>query len=156
MKKLISIFILLPFIISAQTVQKGIVLEYNGAKPKTPLAYVSVSVPNETNPTTSDSKGNYELNFMRLRVGDKVPVVQISRAEYVLFNKDAIEQWKISTKSNFNIVMCKKSVFDKMVSFYYGISTKSQEEQYKKDLENAVKLFEAAGFSGNNRRVTII
>ena len=142
MNRLISLSIAFVcfFSVSAQVTQMGKVLEYHGKQPKTLLSFVRVNVGSVANPAMSDENGDYQLAFSKLKAGDKVPETKVTKPGFVLFNKPALEQWKISTTTGFNIVMCDEKKFNELVQFYYGISTKSQEEQYKKDLAKIESL----------------
>lgn len=55
--------------LAAQAIQKGKTLEYNGAKPKTPLPHVGISVAEVAGPTTSEKNGEYLLHFLGLSLG---------------------------------------------------------------------------------------
>ena len=110
----------LPFIIAgticcsvalAQSVQHGVVMEYKGTEAKTALANVSIAVRNAQR-TMSDSEGRFRLDFRTLQAGDKVEVREIERDGYVIFNRDAIDEWRIAKgDALFTIVLCDKRDF---------------------------------------------
>lgn len=126
----------------AQSVQYGYTEEYNGAKEKTPLSNVNVNAGGAT--AKSDANGRFKLEFKNLKVGDRVNADVNSVAllkGYVVFNKEAIEQWTVSGKSvYFRIVLCKKKVFDNLVMTYYNVSDKSYKEQLRKEREKIEKM----------------
>lgn len=123
----------------AQTRQNGIVKEYNEQLAKTALGQVEIVVTNAGS-TASDSKGRFQLEFRTLKPGDKVNVRRIEKLGYVVFNKEAIDQWIISKdKKPFTIVMCQGERFKKIRDNYNAVSSASYEKQRKDDemrLEN--------------------
>lgn len=132
MKRVILFLTSLFFIAScfAQSIETGYVKEYNGKKAKTPLAGVELSV-NGAPSTVSDTKGKFQLKFAVLKPGESVKYNEIYKAGYVIFNKDALDYWRISKdKKPFVIVMCKESAFRELKKKYYGIIEKSYREEY--------------------------
>lgn len=118
---------------SAQTLQKGIVQEYKGKSKKTPLSNVELNVVN-ANSTVSDKKGRYELQFRTLKPGNKVNVRKIEKLGYEIFNKEALEQWYISSQNeSFTIVMVRCEDMKKLRDEYSRVSSKSYERQYNRD-----------------------
>lgn len=139
-----SILLLLCAAISAQSVQYGYTEEYNGSKDKTPLSKVAINAGGAT--AKSDKNGKFKLEFKTLKVGDRVMANLNSVAilkNYVLFNKEALEQWTVSGKDvYFRIVLCKKKTFDNLVMTYYNVSDNFLREQLHKERENACRLKE--------------
>lgn len=123
----------------AQTRQSGIVKEYNEQLAKTALGQVEIVVTNAGS-TVSDSKGRFQLEFRTLKPGDKVNVRRIEKLGYVIFNKEAIDQWVISKdKKPFTIVMCQEERFKRIRDNYNAVSSASYKKQREKDelhLEN--------------------
>lgn len=118
---------------SAQTLQKGVVQEYKGKSKKTPLSNVELNVVN-ANSTVSDKKGRYELQFRTLKPGNKVNVRKIEKLGYEIFNKEALEQWYISSQNeSFTIVMVRCEDMKKLRDEYSRVSSKSYERQYNRD-----------------------
>ena len=116
--------------LSAQTLQKGVVQEYRGKDKKSPLANVELSVRNASS-TVSDKKGHYELQFNTLKPGDKVNVRRIEKLGYEIFNKEALEQWYISSGEDlFTIVMVRSDRMKKLRDEYSRVSSSSYEKQY--------------------------
>ena len=134
MKRVILFLVSLFFVAScfAQSIETGYVKEYNGKKAKTPLAGVELSV-NGAPSTVSDTRGKFQLKFAVLKPGESVKYNEIYKAGYVIFNKDALDYWRISKdKKPFVIVMCKESAFRELKKKYYGIIEKSYREEYLK------------------------
>jgi len=133
---------------NSQTVQLGVVKEYNEKAQKTPLAGVELNV-RSAGSTVSDNNGKFSLNFLTLKPGEKINVRRIERLGYEVFNKEAIEQWNLNPKNPFIIVMCKSDKFKRIRDNYERMSSKSYARQLKKEeaalakLKNEGKLKEA-------------
>lgn len=113
----------------AQSIQNGVVKEYNGGKQKTPLANVGVSVKNAPR-VQSDKTGAFRLDFRTLKPGDRVEVRSIEREGYVIFNQEALDEWRVSKDDvPFTIVLCKESRFRALKEKYYALASKSYAEQ---------------------------
>ena len=125
-----QLFLLIFFIaslctLSAQCVQKVVVLEYRGERSKTPLANVEVIVGNAGSQVTN-RKGECELSFRSLKPGDKVTVRRIEKEGYEVFNKDAVSQWYISRDGHeFVIVMSESKRIKAQRDTYYNAAEKA-------------------------------
>ncbi len=109
----------------AQSVQNGLVMEYNGTQKKTALANVSIAVRNAQR-TISDRHGRFRLDFRTLKPGDKIEVREIQKNGYVIFNQDALDEWRVAKGSEpFTIVLCKNNHFMELKERYYDIASKS-------------------------------
>ncbi len=139
MKQLIiSLCLLLPLTTNAQTIQNGKTVEYQGKNAKTPLAGVSIKVSDVEDVSKQD--GSFRLVFHKLSKGDKIPIGQIFKSGYVIFNKDAYDEWRISSDNTpFVIILCKDVEFDRLVRIYYNISLNSYKSQYEKEWKEAEK-----------------
>ena len=134
MKKLVITLLLtsLAGMLSAQSVQHGFVKEYNGTAQKAPLADVEIAVRNASR-TQTDPKGKFELNFRTLKRGDQVEVKEINKLGFEIFNKEAIEAWRIaSDDSPFTIVLCKSEFFKALKDKYNAIASESYARQEAK------------------------
>ena len=126
------LFHLFCFTALAQSVETGFVKEYNGEKAKTPLAGVELSV-NGAPSTISGNDGRYTLKFSVLKPGQTIKYNEIYKSGYVIFNKDALDYWRISnSQKTFVIVMCKESAFRELKKKFYGIIEKSYKDEYLK------------------------
>lgn len=134
--------LLLPMLAIAQSIERGYVKEYHGEQAKTPLAGVELNIVGA--PTTvSDDQGHYELKFAVLKPGEAVKCNEIYKSGYVIFNKDALDYWRISNnKKPFVIVMCKEIEFRILKKRFYGIIEKSYRDEYQRQLAlvNKMKL----------------
>lgn len=124
-----NIFILSFFMtilsLQAQCLQKVRVLEYQGEKPKTPLARVEVIVGNAGSVIT-DEQGRCTLKFRTLKPGDKVTVRRIGLPGYEVFNPEALEQWHISRDgSEYVIVLCEQKRMKDLRDQYHAAANKS-------------------------------
>lgn len=115
----------------AQAKQNGIVLEYNERNQKTPLADVEILIRNAGS-TISDKEGKFILTFRTSKTGDKVMIRRIEKLGYEIFNKDALEEWNITSEQHtFIIVMCKSEKFKRIRDNYFRVSSESYAKQYK-------------------------
>lgn len=115
-------------IVFPQTLQQGRTVEYNGKNAKTPLGGVQIIAGGAYD--ISDRDGRFTLDFTSLQNGASIRVIKIAKDGYVLFNKDAVDNWQVNDKIPFEIVLCEASHFDEMVAQYYNVSYKSYKEQY--------------------------
>ena len=115
---------------SAQVVQQGIAVEYNGKADKTALAGVEFRV-QRAGSTASDAKGAFELDFPTLKAGDRVAVRRIEKPGYEVFNKEAVEQWNINPSRAFTVVMCRSDKFKALKDRYYSNSEERYAGQYR-------------------------
>lgn len=135
----ILFFIVTAVCANAQTVQLGVVKEYNEKAQKTPLSGVELNV-RSANSTVSDNQGAFALNFLTLKPGEKINVRRIEKLGYEVFNKEAIEQWNLNPNTPFLIVMCKSDRFKKIRDNYERVSSESYARQLKKDEAELAKL----------------
>lgn len=70
---------------SAQTVQPGLVKEYNEKAEKTPLAGVELNVRSAYS-TVSDKNGAFSLNFLTMKPEEKINVRRIEKLGYEVFD----------------------------------------------------------------------
>ena len=130
--------ILLSFFTSnvwSQVEQPGVVLEYNEKLAKTPLGNVEIQV-SGAGQRVSAEDGTFTLRFRTKKVGEHVEVQEISKLDYEIFNRDAIDQWNITgEKRPFTIVMCKSSRFKKIKDNLNKVSSESYAKQFKKEQE---------------------
>lgn len=122
------VFICFTKMLSSQTLQQGRTVEYNGKNAKTPLGGVQIIAGGAYD--ISDKDGHFTLDFTSLQNGASIRVIKIAKDGYVLFNKDAVDNWQVNDKIPFEIVLCEASHFDEMVALYYNISYTSYKEQY--------------------------
>lgn len=130
---IIMLFSLINCALFGQSVQDGIVLEYNGKNAKTPLANVEIVV-NNAGSTVSDANGKFTLNFRTLKPGDKITIRRIEKIGYEIFNTETVEQLVI-TRSNepITIVMCKTETLRNIRNQYTKIAQKSYNESLARE-----------------------
>lgn len=133
------VFIALSLAAGAKTVQKGFVQEYNEKARKTPLAGVELNVRSAQSTVSSDN-GGFTLDFPTLKPGERVSVRRIEKADYEIFNKEAVEQWNINPDKPFNIKMCRSDKFKRIRDNNRKVSTESYVRQHKKDVAAIEKL----------------
>lgn len=136
-----AIFIFATLSLSAQTVQQGVVKEYNEKAQKTPLTGVELNV-RSSGSTVSDQKGEFSLSFPTLNAGDRITVRSIQKDGYEIFNKEALEQWNLNPNSPFTIVMCRSDKFKAICDNYYSKASANYKKQYDKESSNLRRLKE--------------
>ena len=113
----------------------GILEEYQGRNNRTSIGGVDVSAKG-SNPTTTDNEGLFVLEFEK-----GITVVNdfdFDKDGYVVFNKDAVNQWNIANDINkrFHVVICKQRDLRNRINEYYGIyDTENKKELEKKKKE---------------------
>lgn len=136
-----TILILSALAAGAKTVQTGIVREYKGKAKKTALAGVELQVyPAQS--TASDRNGNFRLEFLTLKPGERINVRRIEKEGYEIFNKDALEQWNLNPTAPFMIVMCRSNMFKQLKDTYYKNSGERYARQYRKAQDELKRLKE--------------
>lgn len=126
------IFLLTALSLPAQTTENGVVKEYHGKEAKTNLAGVELMVKGAPS-TVSDQNGQFTLRFSTLKAGDKVDFSEIYKEGYVIFNKDALDAWRISGNgSTFTVVMCREADFRALKKKFYGIIENSYKAEYER------------------------
>lgn len=134
-----TILILSALTAGARTVQTGVVREYKGKAKKTPLAGVELQVyPAQS--TASDRNGNFRLEFLTLKPGERINVRRIEKEGYEIFNKDALEQWNLNPTAPFMIVMCRSNMFKQLKDTYYKNSGERYARQYRKAQDELKRL----------------
>lgn len=141
MKNIIIATILLLSALAAgsKTVQTGVVREYKGKAKKTALAGVELQVyPAQS--TASDRNGNFRLEFLTLKPGERINVRRIEKEGYEIFNKDALDQWNLNPTAPFMIVMCRSNMFKHLKDTYYKNSGERYARQYRKAQDELKRL----------------
>lgn len=134
-----TILILSAFAAGARTEQTGVVREYKGKAKKTALAGVELQVyPAQS--TASDRNGNFRLEFLTLKPGERINVRRIEKEGYEIFNKDALEQWNLNPTASFMIVMCRSNMFKQLKDTYYKNSGERYARQYRKAQDELKRL----------------
>lgn len=137
-------FLIVYFSAIAETLEYGFVKEYRGKEAKTPLAGVELMIKGAPS-TISDTKGSFILKFATLAAGEKVNYTEIYKEGFVIFNKEALEAWRISNNGRpFTIVMCKENEFRALKKKFYGIIEESYKAEFIRQKELAEKVEENA------------
>lgn len=138
---IITILSLLSATAWAQSTQPVQILEYNGKEAKTPMQGVGLSVNNAAS-AMSDAQGLLTLTFRTLHAGDPVVIRRIEKAGYEVFNLEAVEQWNISPRETFQLVICKSDkirqlceVYNQAASESYGKQLQQEKERLAEDLK---------------------
>ena len=127
--------------LSAQVVQRGLMLEYNEELAKSPLGGVEVVVRGAPS-SVSDASGGFELEFLTQSDGERVSVTRIEKPGYEIFNKEALEQWNINPEEPFRIVMCESGRFKRIRDNYSRVSSESYARQQASEESRLRELLE--------------
>ncbi len=118
--------------LSAQSVQVVQILEYNGKEQKTPVKGVALTVGNAA-AAISDAEGFLTLNFRTFKAGDPVQIRRIDKSGYEVFNLEAVEQWTISPKQTFQLVICKSDRIRALCDLYNQAASQSYDKQLQQE-----------------------
>lgn len=124
----------------AQTIQRGIVVEYNEENVETPLSNVEIVVANAGS-TVTNEKGEFTLRFRQLQPGDRVMVRRIYKVGYEVFNTESVEQWYISSDDRlFRIELCRSEYLLKyrnrlITQADHKIATRLEEDKKKLNID---------------------
>lgn len=119
--------------LSAQSVQKGVVLQYCGQEEKKPLAGVSVSAQNAA-AVVSAADGSFTLQFRTLHAGDAIKFRRIDASGYEVMNPETIESLVIGNADNdkpIQIVLCKSDELEKIRDGYRTVASQRYEQQLR-------------------------
>lgn len=127
--------------ISAEVIENGFVKEYRGKDTKNPLPGVELMIVGAQS-TVSDVNGKFCLRFATMKPGEKINYTEIYKEGYVIFNKDALDAWRISNNGKpFTLVMCRESEFRRLKKKFYGIIEKSYYDEFLKQKEQVDRLY---------------
>lgn len=138
-----TVFVSATASLSAQSVQQMQVVEYMGQETKRPLAGVSVAVVNAP-AATSDEQGALSLHFRTQHDGDRVSVRRIEKAGYEVFNKQAVDQWVVSSSAPFRLVLCQSERFREICDQYMAKASAHYELQYQRDQQRLAQQLKKA------------
>lgn len=131
----------------AQSMQRGVVLEYNEKNEKTPLANVEIVVANAGS-TVTDANGEFQLRFRQLKPGDRVQVRRIAKTNYEIFNQEVLDQWRISADDiPFTIILCRSDRLNETRSNMIRTATKSFERKYDYDVKQITIQYKKGNIS---------
>lgn len=123
--------------IYAQFSQKGVTLEYNRRQAKTPytspveLRFEGAST---TNNTLNGANGSFVLQFDKAHAGDTIKGydIIIGNQKYILFNKDKIKNWNLSSQAKLEIVVCPKELINYLEKTYSENQINQLKQRYNK------------------------
>jgi tetratricopeptide (TPR) repeat protein len=141
MKKFLGILaIMLPILCSAQTVQKGRVLEKDSHGK--PLANTQI-VLKDAVPTSSGTDGKYQLVFKSKTPGEMVFVVSINKAGYELVNEPQVKDWILSDMKDFDIILCKEGLLKQSKENFYKVGKSRYQAEYNRKFSEIEALKQA-------------
>lgn len=130
MKRLILTLLVFicPSILLAQSIQKGkIVLQNSGG---TPVEGVSIRADGAL-PTISDQNGTFLLSFSTLKAGDRIICEEIYKKNYEVVNEKDIQQWFLSEKEDFIIVLCHQGTLNESRDRYYEVGKQTLQQNFE-------------------------
>lgn len=119
--------------VSAQSVQKGVVMQYCGEAEKTPLSGVSVSAKGAS-AVMSAEDGSFALQFRTKHSGDAIEFRRIELFGYEVMNKEVVENMVIGfseSQKPLVIVLCKSEELQKIRDGYRDVAVQRYEKQLK-------------------------
>ena len=129
----------------AQSSQKGLVLEYNGAGEKKPLENVEIVV-NNAGSTVSNDNGEFTLQFRTLKPGDKITVRRVEKPGYELLNIDDIPQYIIGNDDEPIIFVMAKT---ELIREIRNTFTETAHKYYEKSFSDESKSLAMSYQHGN-------
>ena len=153
MRKIIFVLVFLTKTLFAlgENIEFAILEEYHGRENRTPLAGVQLKAVG-CNWTTTDSEGLFSFNF-RNRNTKEVKSFEFIKDGYVVFNENAVHQWRIANdpQKRFRVVLCKQADLVRKVQEYYGVF----DEQLRKELQRRKKEVEELKISLKDKELRI-
>lgn len=123
----------------SQHIEKGVLEEYNGRSVRTPLTHVELKAYG-CNWTITDDYGHFQFSFRKRP--EHVSDFQFIKDGYVIFNKDAIKQWRPSVNSHdrFRVVLCLQKDLIRRVQEYQNVFDNRLKILYEKQKEEINNL----------------
>jgi len=126
----------------AQSVQQGLVFEYNGSDAKTPLPNVVIAAQN-AGTAQSAADGSFTLQFRTLHAGDNIQIRRAELAGYEIMNKEVVSNFRVSrqqTDQPIQIVMCTQKRLAEIRNGYRKVASQRYEKQLLASQEEIEKL----------------
>ena len=127
--------------LSAQSVQRGVVLEYQGNEPKSALAGVSISAKDAAS-TMSNGDGTFTLQFRTLHAGSDIQMRRIEKAGYEVMNQEVVEQFRVGRDESktLQVVMCSKAKLQQLRDGYRSVASRRYQQQLQLSEAEAERL----------------
>lgn len=124
----------------------GVLEEYKGRERRTAISGVDVSAKG-SNPTVTDNNGLFTLEFGKETT--TVDDFDFDKEGYVIFNKDAVNQWRIANniRNRFHVVVCRQRDLRDKINEYYNIF----DTEYKEVIEKKKKEIEKLKYIGREK-----
>lgn len=113
--------------LSAQVVQKGVVLEMSSGGRPVPGAQVRAM---GAVPTDSDQNGYFVMNFPSSFPGDPLMKPETYKSGYVIVNERALKAWNLTDTDTLKIVLGNREKIDALKRKYHGIGLTQMESRY--------------------------
>jgi tetratricopeptide (TPR) repeat protein len=145
-KLLIILSVLLPLALPAQVKVKGIVTEANTnpavKSVRKALSGVQIKAMGAVAPEVTDNSGYFTLVFQGKKPGDLILGTFIQKNGYEVFNRDVLDNWKVSNDPNWidKIKMCPAGTIDRLKAHNYENLYNTLLTQYEKEKGELKKL----------------
>lgn len=146
MKKILclSVGLLVATMAFAQVqMQKGFSYQYNGKNPRTPLPNVTIECITANNAVISDSTGTFTLTFNKLKMGDRIGLVSVTKREMMVFNQQAVDEWSIR-KEPLCLILCDANEFENQKQNLIEIGKREAKKKYDHQKAELEKQLEAS------------
>ena len=128
---------------SAQSVtQKGMVYKYNGKNPKTPLGGVYIKVSMADSGVISNDDGTFTLVLNNLKMGSRLGDVQVTKADMMIFNQQAVDEWTVR-KEPLCLILCDADEYQKQKQKLIAIGESQIKKKYDSKLAELKKQDDA-------------
>lgn len=132
---------------SAQSfIQKGVVYQYNGKNPRTPLGGVYIKAASSDNGVISNEDGTFTLMLHNLKKGVRIGNVKVIKQGMMVFNQQAVDEWVVGTKP-LCLVLCDSVEFQKQKQNLIAIGVSQAKKKHDSKLaelkqQNEAKLLQ--------------
>ena len=123
--------------VTAQSIsQEGVVYQYNGKHPRTPLGKVTIIYNSGRQSVVSEEKdGAFTLTLMGLKMGDRIGPVEVKKRDtkkhdMIVFNQQAVDEWTVRSVK-LKLILCDKDEFERQKRHLIGIGKREAQKQFE-------------------------
>ncbi len=126
--------------LQAQTIkQRGVTYRYNGKNKRTPIGGVYIKAVTANGHEISDATtGVFDLMLNKLKMGDRIGKVQVTKKGMMVFNRQAVDEWCVR-RDPLCLILCDDDEFQKQKVHSITISSEDAESKYKERLAELEK-----------------
>ncbi|MBQ8499447.1 MAG: hypothetical protein IJ023_00530 [Bacteroidales bacterium] len=139
-KLYILLFCFISSHLSAQVIQKGVVVEMSsGSRPIPGVEIRSIGAA----PTDSDQNGYFTMKYPSALPGDPLIKPEIYKHGFEIINNHILKTWNLTENDTLKIVLGRKDIIDALRRKYHKIGMTQMEKQYASVIESLKKEREA-------------